>query len=200
MYRIALFFLLLIFFQSCGKKKLYEDSVKTSDVQLSVSITRLENEMFKLKDTTEIRAFLDKYPDFSQQSLRRDKQRGDSLLVKAIYAMITNEFVDSAYHDVEKKFADFSGIKKDFEEAFKHIKHYYPDFKAPKIYTVVSGLGSFFGNDLYVSDSMIVVSLDFFMGKDARYRPPVEQMPNYIWRRYQPSSIVPGCVDRKSVV
>ncbi len=74
------------------------------------------------------------------------------------------------------------------DEAFTNIKAYYPDFKAPKVKTVVSGLME---NDLLVTDSLIVISLDFFLGPDARFRP---QVYDYQLRKFEPEDIVPSCM------
>jgi isoleucyl-tRNA synthetase len=80
-----------------------------------------------------------------------------------------------------------SSLEAEFEEAFANLKYYYPDFTPPKIQTVVSGLDT----DLFVSDSLIVVSLDFYLGRGAKYRP---KMYEYLLRRYDTNDIVPSCL------
>ncbi len=71
-------------------------------------------------------------------------------------------------------------------EAFRRIKYYYPDFQPPRVATIVTG---FLGNDLYVSDSLIVIGLDYFGGPRARYRPNVY---DYQLSRYQQAYLVPS--------
>lgn len=170
------------------------DTLDLSKINVEVKITRLEQEIFRLKTKAEINAFLDKYPDFAEKFMLRNRLPHDSIAADQIYTMITEPHQDTLYQDVQKKFANLTSLKKEFEDAFTHIKYYYPQFKVPKIYTVMTGQGSFFGTDLFVSDAFIVISLDFFIGKDNRYRPPIEMMPDYIWRRYHPAAIVPSCV------
>jgi hypothetical protein len=46
-------------------------------------------------------------------------------------------------------------------------------------------------SDLYVSDSLIIVSLDFYLGKGAKYRP---KQYEYLLRKYDPDDIVPSCM------
>ncbi|NJN42061.1 MAG: hypothetical protein HC811_07420 [Flammeovirgaceae bacterium] len=58
------------------------------------------------------------------------------------------------------------------------MKYYYPDFKPPVIKTMLTGLET----DLYVSDSLIVIGLDYYLGKGAKYRP---NMYEYMLRRYE---------------
>ena len=42
---------------------------------------------------------------------------------------------------------------------------------------------------MYVSDTLIVVGLDYYLGKDGKYRP---QMYDYLLRQYNPENIVPS--------
>src|SRR6185369_15207201 len=81
-------------------------------------------------------------------------------------------------------FGDLSGLKQQFDEAFSNVKYYYPDFTPPKIQTVVSGLET----DMLVTDSLIIVGLDFYLGRGAKYRP---KMYEYLLRKYDPNDIVP---------
>lgn len=167
------------------------NEVDVSNIQVTLKIQRLEQEMFQLKSRETIRAFLKKYPEFNQRFLKNNRAVSDSMVVLALEQMTSNLFLDTLYKDVQKIYTDneIALLEKELADAFRHIKYYYPSFKIPKVYTAITGLGSFFGNDLYVSQDMIVISLDFFLGKQARYRPP--DMPQYIWRRYQKSYIAP---------
>ncbi|MCE6988852.1 gliding motility protein [Dyadobacter sp. CY323] len=73
-------------------------------------------------------------------------------------------------------------------DAFKRIKVHYPGFIIPKIQFIVTG---FTGTDLYISDSLIVIGLDYFGGPKALYRPNVF---DYQLRRYQKEYIVPSII------
>lgn len=178
-------------FFACQNNNACQDPIDTADIEVKIEITRLEQEIFQLKTKKEITQFLDKYPDFSEIYLQRSRRPHDSVLVNLISYMVNEPHQDTLYQDVQKKYENIESIKQEFIDAFKHIKYYYPDFKIPKIYTITTGLKSFFGTDLFVNQDMIVISLDFFMGKDARYRPPTEEFPDYIWRRYHAKAIVP---------
>ncbi len=71
--------------------------------------------------------------------------------------------------ETHKVFGNNAHLNEEFRQAFNNIKYYYPDFHPPKIQTIISGLET--GCDMFVSDTLIVVGLDFFLGKGARYRP-----------------------------
>ncbi|MDX5437438.1 MAG: gliding motility lipoprotein GldB, partial [Pontibacter sp.] len=70
------------------------------------------------------------------------------------------------------------------------IKYYYPEYHVPQVKTFVTGLGTL-GNDLYVTDSMIVFGIDYFIGPKAIYRP---QAYDYILNRYEPDKMVPAAM------
>ena len=79
-------------------------------------------------------------------------------------------------------------LKRQFEKAFINLRYYYPQFKLPRVQTAITG---FEGSDLFLSDSLIVVGLDYFLGDKARYRP---KMYDYMLRRYNKDFIVPSVV------
>ncbi len=70
------------------------------------------------------------------------------------------------------------------------MRYYYPDFRIPKVQTVVTGFAG--GSDLMVTDSLVIVGLDFFLGDGAKYRP--HDMYQYMLRRYNKHFIVPSVI------
>lgn len=159
-----------------------------SDVQVEVEIIRLEQQLFSSTSKSEINAFLQENKSFAQNFLQIGEYPHDSLLVNQLYTLMNSPGMDTLYQDSQQIFGDMEGIREDFETAFQYIKHYYPDFQVPVIYTMVTG----FANDLYVSEEMIVIGLDYFSGPKASYRPA--EVPEYIKRRYTPRHVVPTCM------
>src|SRR5690606_28836051 len=109
----------------------------------------------------------------------------DSVLINALYSLATNPELKTLAQEADNTFGDMAAERKQLETAFKHIKHYYPEFKEPQVKTFVSGLNQ----DLLVSDSLLVFGLDFFIGKDASYRPDTY---DYILKRYERPNMVPA--------
>src|SRR5690606_34800090 len=97
----------------------------------------------------------------------------DSILVNSLFQLIQDPHIDTLYQESQKIFGDLSELKDEFTTAFKHIKYYYPEFEAPEIQTIVTG----FGRDLYISDSVIIIGLDYYLGEGATFRPL--EIPNY---------------------
>lgn len=189
-----LFLGLLLGLYACGDKDRL--AIDTSNIKAKVKIRRMEQEIFALKSPDKIRDFLKKESEFSQKYLQIERFPNDSIIVNGIYKMVTNPYLDTVYNDVQKHYqeAEIKVLEQEFEVAFKRIKYHFSDFKVPKVYTIITGLKSFFGYDFFVTKDLIVISLDFFLGESARYRPPVEEVPNYIWQRYHKGAIVRNCV------
>jgi hypothetical protein len=86
----------------------------------------------------------------------------------------------------EKYYGDFSDVTSELETMFKYLKNYYPTYSIPTINTVVTGFR--FNQDFSFSDSLIVISTDYFLGKKASYKPDLYA---YMLSRYQKPYIVP---------
>lgn len=183
------FSLLLIFAGLLWACQTEQDAIERPDVSaisVDVDLIRLERELFNSESKSEVNSFLEQNKLFARNFLRLDEYPHDSVVVNQLYSLIQNPSLDTLYQETQQEFGEMEGIREDFETAFKYIKYYYPEFEAPTIYTMVTG----FGNDLYVSEEMIVIGLDYFLGEEATYRPA--QIPQYILRRYTPAHIVPS--------
>lgn len=161
-----------------------------SDISIDVEVNRLDQALFSLESKEEIQVFLDKHPLYAEKFIGIHKYPDDSVVVNELYRLIHDVHIDTLYQETQEVFGDLSELTKEFESAFRHIKYYYPDFTPPAIYTVFSGLGTL-GQDLYISDSAIMISLDYFLGGSASYRP---QAYDYILKRYKPEFVVPTCI------
>ncbi|MBC7923412.1 MAG: gliding motility lipoprotein GldB, partial [Ferruginibacter sp.] len=181
------FCLLLFGFFLCGCVPDSDRLPDVSGIPMSVRIRRLEREIFGLRSKDEVTSFLDANPLFAENFLQRSAAPDDSVVVNQLYRMVTDEHLDTLYRQTQTVFADLSGLEAEFADAFRHVKHYYPAFRAPEIHTLVTG----FGSDLFVSDSLVVIGLDFYLGDRGRYRPNV---PNYLQRRYRPEYLVPSAI------
>lgn len=157
-----------------------------SSIQVDVAIESLEDSLFACQSVESVGQFLNRYP-FLSQVYFPDLAPQDASLAPVLYEHIRNPALrrfkaelDSLYSDKSKQ------LTKPLEEAFKHITYYYPEFKAPRVVTMVTG---FMGSDLYVSDSLIIIGLDYFGGPEATYRP---QVYDYQLGRYQKEYLVPS--------
>jgi len=180
---------LIVLLASCVKNNCREDEGKVK-LDKEVQITRLEETIENLKDTAQTRAFLDQFPLFSEKFLQRSKLPHDSILIQDIFKLSASTHLDTMYADVKHEFSDLSWLKNGLTDLFSHVKHHYPDFYVPPVYTLVSG----YGVDLEVKDSILVIGLEFFLSDSARYFPRAADgnpLPTYIRRRLKKRFLIP---------
>lgn len=156
-----------------------------SSIQVQLNVQRLEQVLFSLKSKEAVFKFLQEHKQFAEQFLGATSPKAVEAIAEQLYAMIEDPHIQTLYEEVQQVFGDCSAIQQQLATAFRHLKYYYPDFKVPQVATFITGMG----DDLYVSEDLIVIGLDFFMGEGAKFRPI--GMPDYLLRGYQPTQIVP---------
>lgn len=159
----------------------------TSGIAVEASIVQLQDSLLHISSKQKLVGFLTRYPVLRDEIFRRAEYPDDSAFINELYFKLNNPHFDTLAAETRKVFGDLGGLRSEFQQAFKNLKYYYPDFTPPQVQTVVSGLDT----DLFVSDSLIIVSLDFYLGKGAKYRPKEYE---YLLRKYDPSDIVPSCM------
>ncbi len=172
----------------CGEEK--EECAFTpeiSDIAVDLEFESLADTLVKLSSKEQLIKLLDKHRVLRDHFFRRDQYPNDSVFVNQLYSRFTNPHIDTLLMETRRVFGNEGELKKEFTEAFKNLRYYYPEIQLPKIETVISGLD----NDMYVSDSLIIISLDYYLGPGAKYRP---NMYDYLLRQYGKENIVPSCM------
>ncbi len=168
----------------CGKDDKRE--VDVSGITVSMPAERLEEELFACRTETEVLDFLNKYPSLAMLYFP-DLSMEKPLLAAKLYQNISNPVLRGFKSQLDSIFAGFDkSVTLPLENAFRHLKYYYPDAQVPKVQTMVTG---FLGSDLFISDSLIIIGLDYFGGPAARFRPDVH---HYQLPRYQKEYIAPS--------
>lgn len=182
--QIALLFTLLVFW-GCQKQKCEIDPA-IARIQVNISLERMEKPFFKARSPEEIQSFLSRNPAFSRKYLQVSAQSDLQAASKSLYRLASEPNLQKFAGEVQGKFGEMADVRQELENAYKHLKHYYPAAPVPQVKTFVSGM---MAPDLYVSDSLVVLGIDYFAGKEASYRP---QQPAYILKRYEKPFMVPA--------
>ena len=156
-----------------------------------VTFVRLDQQLFANSSSDSIRAFLNQNQDVTQLYFNANETEIDTALVPELTNRVGNPALNELNRQVQNEFGDMTDLRTQLAEAFTNIKKDFPNFKTPKVATIVTG---FLGPDLVVTDSLIVIGLDYFAGPTAKYRPPRNEFPEYILRRYDKDHIVPAIV------
>jgi hypothetical protein len=154
-----------------------------------IKFERLEYDLFACNSVPEVLEFLNKYPVLKTEFLGSSQYPNDTILAQNLLGRIKNPYIDSLRQDVEKEFGEMEDLKVEFENAFAYLRTYDPNFPNPRIQTLVTGFGS---AEMIVSDTLIIIGLDFYAGPEASFRP--KEFPEYILGRFQKEYIVPAAV------
>ncbi len=167
---------------------LLNSCAKTDEVPLD----RLDQALFAAKSPDQIREFLSKNPTLTELYLRPDPTVSMDSLVADLHHRVNDPELNVLYEQVQDEFPVKGNLlARQLGEAFANIQKTYPDFKAPRVVTIATG---FMGPDLLVTDSLVVIGLDYFVGPKAKYRPRGPEFPQYILRRYAPGYVAPSIV------
>ncbi len=178
---ILLAFCLL--FSSCSDDK---KEVPPIENPVQVELIRLEKQLFSWKNREEAKAFLLANPVFTKLYLDQKDSVLDEKLVDFVFDFYSNPALKDFNRYTDSSFQDMDKLKADFADMFSRIKIEFPDFKIPKIYTVVTGFR--FDKDIAFSDTAIVISIDYFLGNNAPFRP---NHYDYFLKRYDKPYILP---------
>jgi len=185
-------FLLLIFtisiLTACGPRK--QKEVELPKIQLD--FIRFDRLLAESKTIKEIDRLLKENPEITVGYFHCVPEK-IPFLAKNLFNLFQNPELKSFYkQSQEPEFYGGNQLEIDLKTAFQEIHNQFPQKKIPKIRTVFSGFGGigveFAVQHLYVTDTLIVVGLDFFMGKKGKYQPP--NVYEYQMRRLEPKALV----------
>jgi len=178
----------LVLVMACGN----DDPCETiPNIDLDLEFVSLLDDIHSVVDTTALKAFLTANPIVRDYFFLADEYPSESEMLNEVFNLIKNPFVDTLYQET-KQIIDEAQLEQELETAFKRIKSYYPEYRVPKVKTVYSA----FGNDVYFSDSLVVIGLDYYLGPEASYRPNVY---DYLVARLTPDHLVPHIIQFTSL-
>lgn len=178
----TLFLCLLLF--SCREKSCHQPAVVAS-IHIPLRLHRLENDLVAAKTKEDIQAVFAAHPMVADRFFDVSQYPSEDALAEALFKTFQNRHLDTLYQETVNAYADFAIIEEHLVRAFQHITYYYPTFVPPTIKTVFSGLYK----DVYFSDEIFIIGLDYFIGPDATYKPL--DIPHYMLARYTPDYVVP---------
>ena len=186
-YYILTYLIGFFVFSACQNTDQYcEEAPDVDHIEVDIPLNDLSDDMLALDSEPEALQFIQENPFVADYFFERGIYGADSIVAKRMVTIFSNPaYADTLYQQVKNTFGNFSSLQADFEEAFRYYKHYYPTVTVPKLEIVLAGLQK----DLFVSDSLISIAADYFLGSDAAYVP--NGVPDYILMRYEKEYIVP---------
>ncbi len=153
---------------------------------LQIKLIRLEKQLFALKSKEDTRAFLTRTPAFTRLYIGDQDSIIDDQVTDFMYGFYSNPELRKFYDYTDSSFRDTAALRAGFVDLFSRVKENFPDFQPPTVYTVVTGFR--FDKDIAISDSALVVSIDYFLGSKAPFRP---NHYDYFLKRYDKPYMLP---------
>lgn len=175
MKKIFILLTLIVVCCSCNEKSEVEKAVE--NIPLEIKVARFDKAFFETKPEN-LQQLKSQYPYFFPAG------NDDRVWLEKMQNPQWREL----YGEVQKKFGDFSTQKEQIETLFKHIKYYFPESKTPKVVTVISEMD--YSNKAIYTDSLVVISLELYLGKDHKFY----QFPEYLKQNFEPNQIMPDIV------
>lgn len=188
--KLFIFLLLMVLLTACWVSVGDLNSQENNDEISVIRYDRLQNEYARFNSVS------------AQQKMNTTYGRETQILVEEILAIGSvsdgdvNERIKTFYSDstllqlmsdVETKFTDLSEIEAELTKGFEYLKKELPDLIIPSVYSQVSALNE----SIVVSDSLLGISLDKYMGED--YPLYNRFYYDYQCRTMRPDRIVPDC-------
>jgi hypothetical protein len=165
-----------------------DNKSETAGEVTAVSSENLDQELFASKSVQDVQTFLNKHA-YLKALYFTDPQTDTARLAEHLYHIMQNPGLQNFKTQTDSIIGDRnSDILNPLSAAFQQIKQHFPEFQAPAVKFIFTG---FTGSDLYISDSLVIIGLDYFGGPKALYRPDVF---GYQLRRYQKEYIVPSVI------
>ena len=160
--------------------------VKNLEKANEIHIYRYDQELFRLSQDSLAEGLKELRKDY-------DFFIGENPSINQLKAYLNDPVIQNLYKDAQVQYADLSDMEKAFQAAFARIRYHFPKFRIPRIYTIISGLDP--ESTIIYVDSVLIISLDMYLGADYRYYKQMgEYLPNFIRRHLSKEYILSDCM------
>jgi len=160
--RIFLFIVLSWGLVSCQQKGQDSIYVDASDLtEMNVHIKRYGEALFSI-DTAHFKEGLQRiqplFPYFLDANLH------DSANIAQLYTFVSDSQTRRLYRETMKVYPELDHLEMSLEKAFSRYHYFFPQHTIPHVYTYVSDM--YYEQPVWMKDSVMVVALDVYLGKD----------------------------------
>lgn len=161
-----------LFFFSCNQKNQVEKAIEA--IPVTIKVDRFDQAFFETPPE-KLSQLKQQYPLFFPQGT------DDAIWLEKMQHPQWKEL----YGEVQKKYPNLETVMPEMETLFKHIKHYFPKTKTPKVITLIGEMD--YNSKAIYADSLVVISLELYLGKNHKFY----QFPEYIKQNFEQNQIVP---------
>lgn len=179
--KYTLFLVLLSSLLNCGDQK--EKEVDVSQIDAQTTVIRFDQLFYTAapEDLDSLKAaFPYLFPEPTPDSVWTAKMQDEDELF--------------LYHAAEQQYDDFEAQKEGLLSLFKHVKYYYPRFREPKVFTILSNVD--YNNKVIYADSLLFISIDTYLGKDHKV---YKGYPAYIRQNFTKEQLLVDVAEQLSM-
>lgn len=191
-------FIVLTLFSACRRDQ-GNNAPDVSDIELEVEIRRFEKDLFAI-DTNQVELQLEqleqKYPAFSEIYFQhilgsKNERVAPEGHVAYVKGFLTFPPARALYDTCMIVYPEVQDLERDFAQAFRYFKYYFPDKPTPDVTTFISeySMGAF----IY-QETSLAVGLDLFLGTAYPYfekNPSNPAFSDYLTRTFTKEHLVP---------
>jgi len=188
MKQIVFFVSVILLVASCARNPL---KVDVSNVSLDLKIRHLDSYLLKqnqdqIKDAIPMmkRWYGDFFNIFTYRMIGIGGVEQPNF-PELLYSFVSDSLIRKLEIEVPQK-VDTLQLRKELVAAFKHYKYYFPEKEIPIVYTCISG----FNQSVVISDKLIGVSLDKYMGAESPFYKQLD-LPAYKRKNMYQAKMVP---------
>lgn len=166
-------------FSSCNQNKL---DVDVSNIEVEINYFNLNQELFNSKNLKATnKSMYDRFGDIYEIYISNCLKMGSATQLGVedrLRAFVDNKDMQMISRSIDEIFGDLSGLKPTIDDAFKHIKYYYPEGPLPK--NIIFYNSTFEYGVISYKDN-IGVGLEMYLGPNSdviKRLPPIE-FPEY---------------------
>ncbi len=173
--------------------------IDVSDIKSDIKIERFDKDFNSLTPNENIGQQLQQlqlkygqfYTDYIEQIINAGST-SDTNYYQNIKKILRGKPYQQVRDEVQKVYPTINQQQTDLNDAFKHLKYYYPHIQLPRVISYFSG----FEVQLPIGDNYIGIGLDLFLGANNNYyKALTTQIPLYISKRFTPENIVPRVIE-----
>ena len=157
--------------------------VDVSDVNVALNVKRMDKALFENEvDQTTINNLRLEYgigfDIFEETVLLPNRSNNSASMENELDRFTEDGVMSGTYKSVIEKYGELTETIDFLENAFKHVKYYYPNAVVPDIIVVPSA----FNFGVTSIENVILISLEMYLGAENEYiaKIPAEYIPNHI--------------------
>lgn len=178
MKRFFFYLCLTILIVSCARNPL---KINVSNISVDLKFRHLDVDLLKLRQDQmqdaipELKRSYGEFFDIFTYRMIAIGGSEQENFPELLYSFVSDTLIRKLGVKVAEKL-DTIQLREELEDAFKHYKHYFPQKGIPAVYTCISG----FNQSVVVSEKLIGISLDKYLGSDS---PFYEQLGLPVYKR-----------------